>query len=205
MSTLATIQATDQITSSRTDINDNFTALNTDKIETSVLDTDTALAADSDLKVATQKAVKGYVDAIAPTLVFAGVRAIQNATTSTSSTYATLAFQTEDFDTDSFHNNSTNNSRLTVPTGKAGYYNIGGAMKITTTSAKATYVRIRLNGTTVLATQTGAGGVDSVNSSAISTLYYLSEGDYVELQGASASVDTSTGDAKTSFWMYRVG
>jgi hypothetical protein len=64
MSTLATIQATDQITSSRTDINDNFTALNTDKIETSVLDTDTALAADSDAKIATQKAVKAYVDAL---------------------------------------------------------------------------------------------------------------------------------------------
>ena len=63
MSTLTTIQSGDLITNSRTDINNNFSALNTDKMETSVLDTDTTLAANSDSKVATQKAVKAYVDA----------------------------------------------------------------------------------------------------------------------------------------------
>ncbi len=62
MSTITTIQSTDLITDSRTVINTNFSNLNTDKIETSVLDTDTSLAANSDLKVATQKAVKAYVD-----------------------------------------------------------------------------------------------------------------------------------------------
>ena len=63
MSTLVTIQPTDLITNSRADINGNFAALNTDKIETSVIDTDSALTANSDSKVATQKAVKAYVDA----------------------------------------------------------------------------------------------------------------------------------------------
>ncbi len=63
MSTIVTIQSTDLITNSRADINSNFSALNTDKIETSVLDTDTTLAANSDAKIATQKAVKAYVDA----------------------------------------------------------------------------------------------------------------------------------------------
>jgi len=43
--------------------NANLVNLNTDKIETSVLDNDTTLSANSDLKVATQKAVKAYVDA----------------------------------------------------------------------------------------------------------------------------------------------
>lgn len=64
MSTLTTIQSTDLITNSRTVINNNFSALNTDKMETSVLDTDTTLAANSDSKVATQKAVKAYVDGV---------------------------------------------------------------------------------------------------------------------------------------------
>ena len=63
MSTLTTIQAADLITDSRADINDNFSALNTDKMETSVLDTDTTLAANSDAKIPSQKAVKSYVDA----------------------------------------------------------------------------------------------------------------------------------------------
>lgn len=63
MSSITVIQSTDLITNSRANINDNFANLNTDKIETSVLDTDTTLAANSDSKVATQKAVKAYVDA----------------------------------------------------------------------------------------------------------------------------------------------
>lgn len=63
MATITTINGTDLITNSRGDINDNFTNLNNDKIETSVIDTDTTLAANSDSKIATQKAVKAYVDA----------------------------------------------------------------------------------------------------------------------------------------------
>lgn len=63
MSTIVTIAAGDVISASRADLNTNFSNLNTDKIETSVLDTDTSLAANSDSKVATQKAVKAYADA----------------------------------------------------------------------------------------------------------------------------------------------
>lgn len=62
MSTITTINASDLITDSRAVINTNFSNLNTDKIETSYLDTDTTLAANSDSKIATQKAVKTYVD-----------------------------------------------------------------------------------------------------------------------------------------------
>jgi len=65
MSTITALVGTDGITTanSMAKINTNFTNLNTDKMETSVLDTDTTLAANSDAKVATQKAVKTYVDA----------------------------------------------------------------------------------------------------------------------------------------------
>lgn len=62
MSTITTIQSTDLITNSRADINTNFANLNSDKIETSVIDTDTTLAANSDAKIPSQKAVKAYVD-----------------------------------------------------------------------------------------------------------------------------------------------
>lgn len=41
----------------------NFTEEFSAKLDSSVLDTDTALTANSDSKVATQKAVKAYVDA----------------------------------------------------------------------------------------------------------------------------------------------
>lgn len=62
MSTLTTILGGDFETNSRTVINTNFSNLNTDKMETSVLDTDTSLAANSDAKIPSQKAVKAYVD-----------------------------------------------------------------------------------------------------------------------------------------------
>ncbi len=104
MATIVTIQGTDLITNSRTDINTNFSNLNADKIETSTLDTDTALAANSDAKIATQKAVKTYIDATAgqtflvPTgaiLPYGGSSAPSNfllcdGTAVSRSTYATL-------------------------------------------------------------------------------------------------------------------
>ena len=62
MATIITLNAGDQITNSRADINTSLANLNSDKMETSVLDTDTSLAANSDAKVATQKAVKTYID-----------------------------------------------------------------------------------------------------------------------------------------------
>jgi len=64
MSTITTINASDQITNSRSVINTNFANLNTDKIETSVIDTDTTLSANSDAKIPSQKAVKAYADSV---------------------------------------------------------------------------------------------------------------------------------------------
>jgi hypothetical protein len=64
MSTIVTINAGDQITNSRADLNTNFANLNADKIETSVIDTDTALTANSDAKIPSQKAVKAYADSL---------------------------------------------------------------------------------------------------------------------------------------------
>ena len=62
MSTIVTINASDLPSNSRADLNTNFSNLNTDKFETSNVDTDTALAANSDTKVPSQKAVKTYID-----------------------------------------------------------------------------------------------------------------------------------------------
>ena len=63
MSTITTINGADTITASRTVINTNFSNLNTDKIETSVISTDTSFASASDAKLPSQLAVKTYVDA----------------------------------------------------------------------------------------------------------------------------------------------
>lgn len=62
MSTIVTIAAGDLISNSRSDINTNFSNLNTDKEEASNKDTDTSMAANSDTKYPSQKAVKTYID-----------------------------------------------------------------------------------------------------------------------------------------------
>jgi len=64
MATITSLVGTDIISTadSMATINTNFTNLNSDKIETSYLDTDTAMAANSDTKIPSQKAVKTYID-----------------------------------------------------------------------------------------------------------------------------------------------
>lgn len=62
MSSITTINGSGVIATDRTTINTNFANLNSDKIETSYIDTDTSLTANSDTKIATQKAIKTYVD-----------------------------------------------------------------------------------------------------------------------------------------------
>ena len=62
MATITNLGANDSGSLSRTTINDNFTNLNSDKIETSVLSTDGTLAGDSDTEIPSEKAVKTYVD-----------------------------------------------------------------------------------------------------------------------------------------------
>lgn len=88
MSTITTIAAGDTITSSRTVINTNFSNLNTDKIETSYLDTDTALTANSDSKIATQKATKAYVDSITGLIGTSGVSSGPASTTTQTVTHS---------------------------------------------------------------------------------------------------------------------
>lgn len=66
----------DALRTAFTKANDNFTELYGNKIATSVLDTDPTMAANSDAKIATQKAVKAYADSLIAAndaMVFKGV------------------------------------------------------------------------------------------------------------------------------------
>jgi hypothetical protein len=54
---------------------------------------------------------------------FVGCKVTKNATqTCANDTDVVITWNTEDFDTDAFHDNSTNNSRITIPSGKGGKY-----------------------------------------------------------------------------------
>jgi len=127
------------------------------------------------------------------------VRVYQTASTSVTTSWDALSFGAENFDTDTMHDNATNNSRITFTT--AGKYQVGGGWRGNTNNVVG--VRIRLNGSTILATQKqgNSGNPEHVN---VSTIYQFAAGDYVELQGYSGTTMNSTGDADCTFWAYKI-
>ena len=112
---------------------------------------------------------------------FVGVKVYRSAAYNLANTTVTaMPWDAEEWDTDGFHDNTTNNNRLTVPTGLGGKYavvvNIG-------TDASASYNRfivyLRKNGTGV------RGGLEDSASGnfptkSVSTVMDLAAGDYVD-------------------------
>ncbi len=102
-------------------------------------------------------------------------------TTISNNTLTTLAFNTETYDTNIFHDNSTNNSRLTVPSGKAGYYLVtaGGQWDANATGRREMY--LHKNGTSYIANEVTPGS-STYPINALSVPIYLAVGDYLEIK-----------------------
>ncbi len=85
----------------------------------------------------------------AATPTFVGVNATRTnvSTAITANTELLVAFTTEEFDTNGFHDNSTNNSRLTIPTGYAGKYIISGWLSNPNSPGAYQLLRVYKNGT----------------------------------------------------------
>ena len=77
-----------------------------------------------------------------PTFVGSSVYKTGGAQSISTATATAVTFNAEVFDTDAFHNNSTNNTRFTVPAGKGGYYLINGSVSFlgNATGLRAAYV-----------------------------------------------------------------
>jgi hypothetical protein len=96
----------------------------------------TVLTADS-----TEATGLKWAAASTPSYVGAGAYKTSNQSISNNTVTATT-FQAEDFDTDGFHDNSTNTSRFTVPSGKGGKYLVSGTIGYghNATGARAAYL-----------------------------------------------------------------
>jgi hypothetical protein len=112
---------------------------------------------------------------------FAGCRLTQSTSNAiANTTWSAITYNTETFDTDGFHSTSTNTSRITIPSGKGGYYQFYGNATIQTTNTTTVINQLFYkNGAEVSQPyiRTGGVGYDSVM---ISTVLNLSAGDYVE-------------------------
>ncbi|MCH7843503.1 MAG: hypothetical protein IID01_12150 [Chloroflexi bacterium] len=111
-----------------------------------------------------------------------GARAYHSANQSiTHNTGTTLAFNSERWDTDTIHDTSSNNSRLTCKT--AGKYTIVGQIEWDANSSSERLLKIRLNGSTTIAliTSLPMGGALFDTTAQVVTTYDLAVNDYVEL------------------------
>lgn len=103
------------------------------------------------------------------------------------STTTVITWDLEHYDTNTFHDNSTNNSRITIPSGKAGKYLIQVTLNWNSNATSYREARIRLNGSTLLAYSpiqaASSGGV----ANTLNVVKSLSVADYIEIQGEQAS------------------
>jgi hypothetical protein len=123
-------------------------------------------------------------------------------------TWTVLVFDSEYFDTDSYHSTSTNTGRFTV--GTTGYYQIGAQCAWSANASGVRHHRIVKNGSTdivyrVLGVATPSGSEVSFD---INYLAYLTAGDYIEFQIYQDSGGTLTTDVnpnRTFFTIQKVG
>ena len=139
---------------------------------------------------------------------FVGVSVYRGSAKSiTNNTETSIDFDNEYFDTDGFHDNVTNNTRLTVPSGKGGYYLITATMPWASNATGERQIILNLNGADNFYFLTTPGAQATTNP--VSIIKNLSVGDYVELQayqtsGGSLNCPVS-GSGFNHFSMYLLG
>ena len=112
---------------------------------------------------------------------FVGCKLTSSASPSiATATYVALAWNGEDFDTDAFHDNTTNNTRITIPTGKAGKYQVTGLVEGGNVAVGYMNTIIRKNGTT---DELAFAATNSTQypSGLVSGILNLAVGDYLEV------------------------
>jgi len=106
----------------------------------------------------------------------------QNISTATA-TAITFGAGSEEWDTDGFHDTSTNTSRITIPAGKGGKYSITGSLFFNSVVDTYIYLNIRKNGSGlsgqrgVLSYEQNAAGEFAIGTTTLN----LSATDYIEL------------------------
>jgi hypothetical protein len=146
-------------------------------------------------------------------VMFGGARAYDTGTQpAADSTWTTITFNSERYDTDGYHSTVSNTSRLTIPS--SGYYHVGACIEWSDpggVAGSSVHVRFRVNGTTVICATTaivGSGHVLFLNPSCD---YLFSANDYVEVQVWQDSdipmADQIISDANIApeFWIHRLG
>jgi hypothetical protein len=100
----------------------------------------------------------------------------------TNTTYTILPFNQETYDTSNFHDTSTNNSRLTIPSGLSGYYYVYANLNWNGGTSGYRRQQIYKNGSTSAFEVDIAFSQDIWMNVHSSTTLYLTAGDYLEMR-----------------------
>ena len=143
-----------------------------------------------------------------PTFVGVGLRKSADQSIS-NATFVAITWNTEEYDTDAFHSTSTNNERITIPTGKGGYYLIAGAIRFTANGTGNRGVELTVNGTAINYAFFQPSAT-SANSPVFPMSYIvkLNAGDYIELfvyQNSGISINVEGGSTQSKWQMQYLG
>ena len=123
----------------------------------------------------------------------------------TASTETAITFDGESWDTNGFHDNVTNNTRITIPTGYTGKYELSGVVSLAPMVGNY-YVLIKKNGSVLTYTVVQYSSNSSLDTGfTFSQLLSLTAADYVELFLYQASGSAKNCQTSTSFAINYLG
>jgi hypothetical protein len=102
-------------------------------------------------------------------------------------TQTNITFDTEVSDTDGYHDNTTNNTRLTVPAGLGGVYAVTGTINFDPSATGVRYVIVKKNGNIFFYSVLNNAGSGNETMFQTTQIIPLAAGDYVELMGIQTS------------------
>lgn len=124
-------------------------------------------------------------------------------------THTVLSFDSETFDSGGFHDNVTNNNRLTVPANQGGLYVAAAGIRFANNALGYRRLRMRKNGGGAFVSTLVPSVTAEVTELSVATILQLSAGDYVEsvcYQNSGGNLEAAGGDDGVT-WMicYRLG
>jgi hypothetical protein len=115
-------------------------------------------------------------------------------------TFTVISFDSEDYDTDAYHDDVTNNTRITVPTGKSGKFLLSGCIRYAASGTGNRAINLYKNGSELILLALIAGTATNATVVPFSHTISLVATDYLELYGYQTSSGALNIDSNSTNW-----